>query len=346
MKVLGLISSLTDPASRIRIMQYRSHFQKNGHFLQPKFYNPLKEKAPPKWAKIVKQISGINEWRTYDLIKTIGRSPLIWQQGNFNIIWQNRLLQIKHLYTEKWLKKPVAFDFDDAIWINEGEKQVRAKIRMSNLIMAGNEYLANYAKKINKETYWIPSTIDTDYLIPLQSQKEKFTIGWIGTEFNQNYLIDILPAILMFLQKYPESCLKIVSNIPSPKIPFDGKRIVFQTWSPNEENKIINSFSVGLMPLPDSEWSLGKCSYKMLQYMACGIPYIVSPIGQNEIILKQSVAGLSAKDNISWLNSLITIFEDKELRTEMGTNGRTLVENNFSAEKWAPKIIHCFNKIV
>jgi glycosyltransferase involved in cell wall biosynthesis len=345
MKVLGLISSPTDPASRARIIQYKNHFTKKGVALLPRFFSPLKDADPPAWSHKLKKMTGINEWRSSNLIKTIGRIPLLFSQFGYDIIWQNRLLRANDFFWETKLCKPVIFDFDDAIWLIEGEQQVIKKIKLSTLIFAGNDYLANFAMKYNKNTVIIPSTIDTEILYPLKKETDLFTIGWIGSKSNFKYLEIAKPAILNFLSQNNDSRLIVVSSEKPTQFNFDNNRIIFKLWNSQNENEMINEFSVGLMPLTDNDWTKGKCSYKMLQYMACGKPVVVSPVGMNKYLLNSGNIGFAATHETDWLKALIEIKNNRKGAFEKGENGRRIVEADFSCMKMTQKILEYFKSI-
>jgi len=346
MKVLGLISSPSDPASRIRIMQYKDPFATTGDFLETKFFTPLKEVNPAPWSYKLKKLTGINEWRSTDWIKTIGRTSLLFAQSGYDLIWQNRLLQLHHFFWETKLRKPVVFDFDDAIWLNEGEKQVIRKIEQSAMIFAGNNYLADYALKYNKNTVIVPTTIDTTKLFPLNKEAPHFTIGWIGTKSNFQYLEIVKPAVLQFLSRNKDSRFIIVSSEKPEQFLFDNKQVIFKTWDADKENEMINEFSVGLMPLTDSDWTRGKCSYKMLQYMACGKPVIVSPVGMNEQLINSGNIGFAATREDEWINALIELKNNDADAKDKGENGRKLVETNYSCATMTLHILEQFKKVI
>lgn len=339
MKILGLISSPQDPASRIRIIQYVDMFKKTGEQLETHFFHPLKEANPARWSHRFRKITAINEWRTTNFVKTFGRLPLLVKQLPYDLVWQNRLLLINHFFSETLIKKPVVFDFDDAIWINEGAAQLNKKLKRSEMIFAGNDYLASYAVNYNKNVHVIPSTVDTNKLFPLGVKNEIFTIGWIGTESNFQYLEMIRPLIVDFVTRNKDSRCIIVSSTPPEHFPFDNERMIFRKWSEERENEDINDFSIGLMPLIDSEWARGKCSYKMLQYMACGKPVIVSPVGTNKTILLEERVGIGAGNDDEWMNAFQLLKDDASFYEKCAQRGRQLAEKNYSCEIWAGKII-------
>jgi glycosyltransferase involved in cell wall biosynthesis len=253
----------------------------------------------------------------------------------YDIIWQNRLLLYDHFSIEKYIKKPFVFDMDDAIWLTEGEKQVRLAIEKSSLVFAGNEYLAEYCHRINSNTAIIPTTIDTDVFKPVTQLNRSFNIGWIGTKSNFDYLELIKKPVLEFLQKTKDTKLIIVSSDRPGTFHFDDERIIFKQWSSEKENELINEFSIGLMPLPDNSWTKGKCSFKMLQYMACGVPAIVSPVGHNNQILEQSKTGIAAAHEQDWLNAMNDLKNDPDFYSHHAVRGRPFVEEKYSVHKWS-----------
>lgn len=272
--------------------------------------------------------------------------PLLVQQSGIDIIWQNRLIQLQHLFWEKKLHKPVVFDFDDAIWLQEGKKQVQQKIARSQMIFAGNNYLADYAARFHKDVRIVPTTVDTSILHPDGKKNDLFTIGWIGTFQNQEYLNPIKEVLLRFISENKNVRLMVVADRPMGNIPFDGEHIIFRPWSAEKENELINEFSVGIMPLPDSEWTRGKCSYKMLQYMACGKPVLVTPIGKNREILTEGNIGIGATNEDSWTKALRQLKEDPSLCDELGVNGRKLAEEKYSVNTWTPLLLQYMEELI
>jgi len=346
MRIVGLISSLTDPAPRLRVMQYEPWFKKKGETLDHKLFTPLRDADPAPWAYTLKKITGLNEWRSSNFIKTLGRTPLLFSQSGYDLIWQSRLLQLHHFFWEQKLRKPVVFDFDDAIWMHEGEKQVVKKIGISAMIFAGNEYLASFAGKYNKNIHIVPTTIDTQKLFPLHKQAERFTIGWIGTKSNFPYLEMIRPPLMDFLAANNDARLMIVSSELPGFLKADNSQIVFKPWTAETENELINEFSVGIMPLADTEWTKGKCSFKLLQYLACGKPAIVSPVGMNNKILGEAEVGIAANNNEEWLRALSKVKNETALAGSWGAAGQKLVEERYSCSVWTGKIIEHMKTIV
>lgn len=346
MKVLGIITSPTEASARARIIQYKQPLSGYNIDLRPKYYKPIRYDPPPGWMKSLSKLTLINQWRYYQLHRTISRLPLFIEQYNYDIIWQNRLIIHHQSFFETKLSKPLVFDFDDAIWINDKESSVINGLKKASLVFAGNEYLAAYALKHNRNTLVIPTVIDPNFLYPLEYTTGDFIIGWIGTESNFKYLELAKPAIEEFLTKYSNAKLVIVSSASPPQFKFDGKKYLFEKWSAEKENELINKFSIGIMPLPYDAFTQGKCSYKMLQYMACGKPVVVSPVGTNKKILNEMEVGLSANSTPEWLSAFKMLKNEKAFYEICAANARLLTQTKYSVNVLAPVIAENFRNLI
>jgi len=346
MKVLGIISSLTEASARTRVLQFTDPLKKENINLTGKYYLPLRYSEPAAWANRLGKFTGISPWRYLHLHKTINRLPLLITQFQYDIIWQNRLIMPHHSFLERSLLKPVVFDFDDAIWIVDKEKPVIRGIEKAEIVFAGNDYLAEYAIKYNKNTVVVPTVIDTTALYPLKKETDHFTIGWIGTNTNFKYLEIVKPAITKFLSLHKEARFFVVSSEPPPQFNFDNNKYIFRKWDATQENEMINMFSIGIMPIEDSDFTKGKCSYKMLQYMACGKPVVVSPAGTNKKILHETEAGIAANSTAEWFDAFSILKTDFSFSQKCAENGRKLVESKYSVIVSTPIIAGNFKKIV
>jgi glycosyltransferase involved in cell wall biosynthesis len=337
MKVLGLISAPLDPASRVRIAQYEIPLEQYGIQLQTHYSLPLRDSDPPSYTKYVKRATGINEWRLSNAIKTISRYSLLIKQHRFNVIWQNRLILPHSAFFEKRWKKPLVFDFDDAVWLTEGRDELASALKTSEIVFAGNEYLADFATIHNKNVFIIPTTADTDRLVP-GPLPSKFTLGWIGTQSNFPYLDLIKPSINDFLSKHADARFMVVSSTKPTQFNFDEKQFLFREWSEISESDLINEFTVGLMPLPDNDWTKGKCGYKILQYMSCGRPVVVSPTGINNQLIIKSNAGLMAGSDTEWLDAFEQLKNEPLQNRQYADNGREFVLKHYSVKAYTPII--------
>lgn len=273
----------------------------------------------------------------------------------YDIIWiEYELFPYLPAWAESLLakaNKPYIVDYDDAIFhrydlTNNPIKKMLAKkidnvMYHATLVTAGNNYLADRARKAGAN--WverIPTVIDIDrYPIKQITANERYIIGWIGSPTTAKYLHQIIPAIKQLLGKYNVSLRIIGAEIEVSDI-----NITCIPWSEESEVSEIQKFDIGIMPLTDSLWEKGKCGYKLIQYMACGIPVIASPVGVNREIVEKANSGLLANTDEEWQLSFEQLLSNLTLRQELGKNGRKAVEDYYSIQVIAPKLSKLLHK--
>lgn len=240
----------------------------------------------------------------------------------------------------KIFRKKYNYDFDDAIWLPNYSEinarfhrlkaywKVRYCIKWAGSISAGNDYLANYARKFNSNVQVIPTTIDTENHHNLQTEynQEKLVIGWTGTHTTMRYLDFIVPVIKELEQKYDFEFLVISNETPT----YHLKSLRFLKWKRETEIKDLARISIGVMPLEMDIWSEGKCGFKGLQYMSLGIPALMSPVGVNTQIVSHEVNGFLPVKLEEWKNQLEMLLTDIELRKKIGEAGKKTIDERYS----------------
>lgn len=248
---------------------------------------------------------------------------------------------------------PVVFDFDDAIFhayrspsngylsYLKFPGKTAEICRLSTHVMAGNEYLADYARPHNPNVTIVPTTIDTDkYTVQVAREPDVVTIGWSGS-FSTIQHLDTLRDVLAELAQRDNFRLRVIGT-HSYKIP--GVETEAVEWRSATEINDLSEIDIGIMPLPDENWSRGKCGLKALQYMALGIPTVCSPVGVNSTIIKDGVNGYLAGTNREWIDILTALIRSPEKRRSIGLAGRETVEKKYSAAVVAPKVAEIFHQ--
>ena len=257
----------------------------------------------------------------------------------------------------KVYKKKVIFDFDDAIWLSNFSEANRMWrwlkfplktnffLKNSFIVTAGNNYLATYATRFNSNVFVVPTTIDTSYHINTKThtKKDKVIIGWTGSETTIKYFEQEKEMIFDLIKKYPDSIeFRVISNKPSE---LKHDQIRFVEWRKETEVEDVAVFDIGIMPLTNDEWARGKCGFKGLQYMALGIPAVVSPVGVNTEIIIKGVNGFLADSTHEWNTILSALIEDEVLRNEIGKEGEKTIRNFFSVNSQQDKYLEIFGKL-
>ncbi len=247
-------------------------------------------------------------------------------------------------------KARLVFDYDDSIWLrdenpNQSFFQKLKKpgktgtiISYCDIVIAGNEYLKQYAEKFNSNVVIIPTTIDlAEYSkVNVPKQDGRVCIGWSGSFSTIKHFESSLEALKRVKEKFGDRVY--VKVIGDGNYRNDELGIVGLPWRKDTEIEDLCEMDIGIMSLPDDDWSKGKCGLKGLQYMALEIPTIMSPVGVNSDIIQDGVNGFLASSKEEWVAKLSLLIEDAELRRKIGVAGRKTVEKDFSVEankdKW------------
>ena len=237
------------------------------------------------------------------------------------------------------------FDVDDAIWVPY-ESDFSAEIaRRCDGVIAGNRFLAEHYERLGAKVWLVPTSVDADVWRPVNKVSGQWTIGWTGSSANLRFLYAIEQPLTEFLATHPDSRLLIVCNRRPSFERLQADRWDFAFWSMENEVRHVQRMDVGLMPLADSELARGKCGFKMLSYMAVGLPVIVSSVGVNQEILARGELGLSANFNDEWYQALERLYDNRELSARMGAAGRRVAEEHYSVKANVVKLASIFREV-
>jgi glycosyltransferase involved in cell wall biosynthesis len=250
---------------------------------------------------------------------------------------------------------PFIFDFDDAVFVpyvspSNGylsylkfPGKTRSICRLAAHVMAGNPYLADYARAVNPHVTIVPTTIDTDkYTVEPKEANDPPVVGWSGSYSTAQHL-DTLRGALQKLARKERFRLRVIG---APGFKIDGVDVEAMEWRPETEVADLRVIDVGIMPLPDDQWSRGKCGLKALQYMALGTPTVCSPVGVNSDIIQDGENGMLASTDDEWVERLTRLLRSPELRAQLGRQGRATVEQRYSARVQAPRVHEIIESVV
>jgi len=355
MRVLALVPSVFDtaPGQRFRIEQWRASLRESGVEI---VYAPFECE---ELHSIISSRGRVAAKLRLVIKAVANRVRALLGVGDFDAIYVFREAALfGPAVFEYWIKfsgVPMIFDFDDAVFIpyvspSNGHLsklkfpgKTRTICRLSSHVMAGNRYLAEYARRVNSNVTIIPTTIDTDKYL-LESSKPESpapVIGWSGS-FSTVQHLDILRAPLRRLASREKFRLRIV-GVPDYRL--DGVEVESVPWRSRTEVEDLRAIDIGMMPLPDNNWTRGKCGLKALQYMALGIPTICSPVGVNSDIIQDGVNGFLASTEDEWVEKLTRLSHSAELRKRLGLAGRLTVEAKYSARSQVPRVLEIFKSV-
>lgn len=342
-------------SQRFRFEQYLPYLKEQFSIVQLPFWSEKTNQILYKKGLLIQKSTGL----IASCIKRILQLPKIYQA---QIVFIHReTFPVGGAFYEyiisKWLKKKIIFDFDDAIWNLDSSDENKSMawmkkpqkteniIRYADLIFAGNQYLANYASQYNSNIIIIPTTIDTYYhQKQIKESNSTICIGWTGSKTTIPHFEIIIPVLLDLKQKYND---QISFQIIGDRY-FQNDIIGIQgiEWNINSEIEDLSHINIGLMPLPDDEWTKGKCGFKGLQYMALSIPTIMSPVGVNNEIIENGKNGFLANSHKEWVEKISALIDSEELRNKIGKEGRETILKKFSVNSNKEKYLLGFKSLI
>lgn len=334
-------------SSRLRTFQFIPHFEANNiqgevsPLFNDQYLNNLyKKKGSSKWHVVtayLKRFLRLFTMPKYDII-----------------VIEKELFPFFPAFVEvllSWMSVKYVVDYDDAIFHNYDThdnkfikkflgNKISTVMKHSSLVVAGNNYLRDYAVKAGaKNIVVIPTVIDTDqYELKEQKNNNKVIIGWIGSPTSFHNLNIITPVLREICEAH-EVKLHLVGSYGSIGL---SEHEVILPWSEESEVELIKQLDIGIMPLKDDLWQKGKCGYKLIQYMGCALPVVGSPVGANDNIIQDGVNGFKPESAEEWKKALEILITNERLRHSMGEEGRKIVEESYSltsaVAKWVDSL--------
>ena len=257
-------------------------------------------------------------------------------------------------------RPPIVFDFDDAIFlpsVSDANRLISALkqpgkvatiIRQSAHVVVGNEYLASYARRFSDAVTVIPTCVDTTKFVPSPPRDGAKAsgdpvIGWIGSPTTAFYVQRLTEVFQRVRARHP-----FVLRISGSGAPIQVPGVVTENapWSLGDEVRLFNTCDVGVYPLADDEWSKGKCGFKAIEFMACGVPVVASAVGVNREIIQDGVNGFLASTDDEWVDKIGRLLVDRDLGRRLGAAGRRTVEDRYSLQVHAPTLAATLRGVV
>ncbi len=244
----------------------------------------------------------------------------------------------------------LVYDVDDAIWLDVRRgggahrlaafkatpRKVRWLAARADHVMAGNAILADHLSKLSSSVSIVPSLVDPGAIaVRRHADGPELVLGWIGSRTTAPFVQRRRALLAQLAAALPGRGLRLLM-VGGTIDPVEGLELEARPWSPDAQADALGRMDVGLMPLPDTPWSRGKCAYKALQYMAAGVPVLADEVGiAGEVV---GDGGYVVSSDRQWLDALVALSSDRALRGRLGTAGRRRVEAEFSLERWAPVV--------
>jgi glycosyltransferase involved in cell wall biosynthesis len=326
-------------SSRVRSYQYLPLLAEHGvrvtvaPLLADDYVRDLYEKghgkAIPVAAAYFRRLVSLAASRTFDVV-WIEKEAMPWLPG-----WYEAVLAR--------LGTPFVVDYDDAVFHRYDHRPatlvpgLRHKIarvmRRATIVVVANRYLADYAHRAGaRRIVELPTVVDVSrYQSTQKTANGSLRVGWIGNPLTAEYLDIVRPALTELARRHRLTFVVVGASLDIDGVPVESRR-----WSEETEIDDIQTFDLGIMPLPDTPWCRGKSGYKLIQYLACGRPAVASPVGANRDIIEDGRDGLLASTTTEWVRAIDELAGAPERRREMGRTGRLKVEQRFSLSTAAP----------
>lgn len=344
------------PGQRFRFEQFTDYLEENGYEITNSFIiNGFDDTILYKKGNYLLKL-----WIAFKA--TVIRLRDVFRVNKFDVVLVYREAHfVGSSFFERQFSKRKAkliFDFDDAIWLNDtsdgnsnlkwlkNPSKIGTIIELCDLVIAGNDYLADYAHIFNQNVLIIPTTIDTNYHIS-NFQKPKnapICIGWTGSSTTIKHFEQAVPFLIQLKEKYKDAItFKVIVDIEYSVPELNIKSTL---WSVATEIEELNTIDIGIMPLPDDLWSKGKCGFKGIQYMALEKPTVMTPVGINTDIIDDSVNGFLADSNKEWIEKLSLLIENEDLRVQLGKAGKETIEKKYSLNSQKAVLLSALDNLI
>ncbi|MFZ9887530.1 MAG: glycosyltransferase family 4 protein [Myxococcota bacterium] len=279
------------------------------------------------------------------------------QVARYDVVWlETEVFPYLPSFAERAIASrgvPLVLDLDDAVFHKYDHhrhlgvrlalgKKIDSAMKRARVVVAGSPYLEARARAAGAtRVELIPTVVDLGRYPPAAARSHTPPrVVWIGTSHNRRYLDEVAEPLRELSR---DGCLKVtLIGAGEPKLPFPYRALA---WHEDTEVEALRRCDIGIMPLPDTPFERGKCGYKLIQYMACGLPVVASPVGINATLVRTGVTGFLAARPSEWRDALLCLAREPALRSRLGACGRSLVEESYSLDVTAPRLAALFRSL-
>jgi glycosyltransferase involved in cell wall biosynthesis len=340
-----------EPSSRFRVLQLLPALERHG------IEATLRPLAGPRYVELAQGLRRLPAplraaWvGAHFALRVARRSRDLWQARRHDVLFVQKEtfpFGLERLIPRLGLR--VVYDFDDAVHLRSGlqdgrgprlrrhadailrrERALPRLLERASAVVAGNELLAAWARRHHERVVVVPTSVDVDAYGPAPLRRSgPLSVGWFGAPANVVYLEPLRPVF----QALARRCDFRLRLHGAARFDCPGVHVECVGWkryaSVAEEVADLHAFDVGIMPLPDTPYAAGKCALKAIQYMACGIPVVASPVGITPDVVGDGVCGLLARTPDEWLEGLTRLLQDADLRERLGRAGRERARQRYA----------------
>lgn len=278
------------------------------------------------------------------------RLRALFSTGSYDLVWiEKEALPWLPGRLERFLAGghvPMLIDYDDAVFHQYDQnrklpvrkllgRKIDYLMRRAELVIACNDYIAGRAAAAGaRKVRQLPTVVDPGRYQTATFENKRYTIGWIGTPGTQFYLDDILPVLVETCRRL-DARLHVIGGSERHR---QDDFITCFSWKEASEGTMLKGLDTGIMPLRNGCWEQGKCGYKIIQYMAGGLPVVASAVGANKAIVDHGKDGFLVMEDHQWIDAFTRLAGDRDLRKKMGSAGRSKVETDYSLQEVAPRL--------
>jgi glycosyltransferase involved in cell wall biosynthesis len=239
---------------------------------------------------------------------------------------------------------PIAYHLDDGIWLAARRRWSEERCRLAATVVTGNQPIAEFAEAAGTPVTRIEYAVDASaYPVKEHGDRDRVAIGYTGIA-PQEHLEPIAEALRAVCERTGARVL-IVGGLQRPHLPGLDPHMDWSPWNPADEHSWAGDFDIGIMPLADSEIHRTKEPLKVKEYMAAGLPVVLSPVGHNLRVVTDGREGLFADGAEQWIAQLERLVADSDLRAEIGANGRRLVLERYDLPRMLEQLAALFHRL-